>query len=118
MPGQILVGDFALETISQEPLTDAVCDAIGFIEQAQNSLSQLNGLELSGDAVESIKCYLTGAKGTDGEFGIKKYRVVDKHGGARLVYNAKVNIHRHGEEPIFLGIQDQDLESFAPVVGA
>jgi hypothetical protein len=94
MPGQILVGDFALETISQEPIGGAMFDAISFIEQAQHSLSQLTGLELSGDAVESIKCYLTGQACADGTFTIRKLAIHDKHGRTRNAFNAKVNIHR------------------------
>ena len=33
--------------------------------------------------------------------------VNDKHGIARRVYNAKVNIYRHNAEPILLGIEDR-----------
>lgn len=109
LPGQILVGDFALATISQEPVGDAVSDAISFIEQAQASLSQLNGLELSGDAVESIKCYLTGQACADGTFTIRKLAIHDKHGLTRNAYNAKVNIHRRDATPILLGVEDRLL---------
>ncbi len=84
-------------------------DAISFIEQAQNSLSQLNGLELSGDAVESIKCYLTGQACADGTFTIRKLAIHDKHGLTRNAFNAKVNIHRRGATPILLGIEDRLL---------
>lgn len=109
MPGQILVGDFALETISQEPVGGAIVDAISFIEQAQHSLLQLNGLELSGDAVESIKCYLTGQACADGTFTIRKLSIHDKHGRTRNAFNAKVNIHRRDATPILLGIEDKLL---------
>ena len=30
----------------------------------------------------------------------------------RTVYNAKINIHRAGTKPIFLGIQSEDLGAF------
>ena len=84
-------------------------DAIGFMEQAQGSLSQLNGLELSGEAVESIKCYLTGEACPDGTFSIRKLAIEDKHGLRRNAFNAKVNIHRRGAAPILLGIEDRQL---------
>lgn len=109
LPGQILVGDFLSETISQEPVTGIAVNAISFIEQAQNSLSQLNGLELSGEAVESIKCYLTGEACADGTFTIRKLAIHDKHGLSRNAFNAKVNIHRRGATPILLGIEDKLL---------
>jgi hypothetical protein len=109
LPGQILVGEF------HAPMPEAGLegggdfDAIGFMEQAQGSLSQLNGLELSGEAVESIKCYLTGEACPDGTFSIRKLAIEDKHGLRRNAFNAKVNIHRRGAEPILLGIEDRQL---------
>ncbi len=109
MPGQILVGEFRAQ--SHQPGFDGGTDfdAIGFVEQAQGSLSQLNGLELSGEAVESIKCYLTGEACADGTFSIRKLAIEDKHGLRRNAFNAKVNIHRRGAEPILLGIEDRQL---------
>ncbi len=109
MPGQILVGEFraAMPQSGGDVGTDF--DAIGFMEQAQGSLSQLHGLELSGEAVESIKCYLTGEACPDGTFSIRKLAIEDKHGRRRNAFNAKVNIHRRGADPILLGIEDRQL---------
>ena len=113
LPGQILVGEFCVPMLQAglepelEELTDF--DAIRFMEQAQGSLSQLNGLELSGEEVESIKCYLTGEACPDGTFSIRKLAIEDKHGLRRTAFNAKVNIHRRGAEPILLGIEDRML---------
>jgi hypothetical protein len=109
LPGQILVGEFCAP-MPQSGLDGGTdFDAIGFMEQAQGSLSQLNGLELSGEAVESIKCYLTGEACPDGTFSIRKLAIQDKHGLRRNAFNAKVNIHRRGAEPILLGIEDRQL---------
>jgi hypothetical protein len=109
LPGQILVGEFCvpMNPLGLEGATDF--DAIRFMDQAQGSLSQLNGLELSGEAVESIKCYLTGEACLDGTFSIRKLAIEDKHGLRRNAFNAKVNIHRRGAEPILLGIEDRLL---------
>lgn len=109
LPGQILVGEFRAPMPQSGLLDGADFDAIGFMEQAQGSLSQLNGLELSGEAVESIKCYLTGEACPDGTFSIRKLAIEDKHGLRRNAFNAKVNIHRRGAEPILLGIEDRQL---------
>ncbi|MEQ1800456.1 MAG: hypothetical protein ABL989_00920 [Gammaproteobacteria bacterium] len=110
LPGQILVGEFSTPMRQAGGLEGgADFDAIGFMDQAQSSLSQLNGLELSGEAVESIKCYLTGEACPDGTFSIRKLAIEDKHGLRRNAYNAKVNIHRRGAEPILLGIEDRQL---------
>ena len=112
VPGQVMVGDF------QAPMPDEITrevrkiDAVQFIEKTQETLSSLKGLVLSGDAIESIQCYLTGDRKKDGSFDIKKYLLADKHGLTRNVYNAKINIYRKQAEPIFLGVQDQDLAEF------
>lgn len=110
LPGQILVGDFTPDDSSAPG--DGL-DAVGFVDHAQQSLVQLNGLELSGEAVESIKCYLTGRAQADGTFTIRKLSIHDKHGRTRAAYNAKVNIHRRGGGPILLGIEDRQLRDDA-----
>jgi len=113
LPGQILVGEFCVPMrqagLEAELQGGPDFDAISFMEQAQGSLSQLNGLELSGEAVESIKCYLTGEACADGTFSIRKLAIEDKHGLRRTAFNAKVNIHRRGADPILLGIEDRLL---------
>ena len=46
----------------------------------------------------------------------KKYLVTDKHGLTRNAYNAKINIYRGNSDPIYLGVQDHQLGSFAEAV--
>lgn len=111
LPGQILVGDFQADL----PLDDDFhgrlvhLDAVSFVDRAQHDLSRLNGLELSGEAVESIKCYLTGRARADGTFTIRKLAINDKHGLTHSVFNAKINIYRRAADPILLGIEDRLL---------
>ncbi len=109
LPGQILVGEFCVPMVQAGLESACDFDAIQFMDQAQGNLSQLNGLELSGETVESIKCYLTGEACEDGTFSIRKLAIEDKHGLRRNAFNAKVNIHRRGAEPILLGIEDRLL---------
>lgn len=113
LPGQILVGEFCVPMLQVGLEGGGDFDAMRFMDQAQGSLSQLNGLELSGEAVESIKCYLTGEACPDGTFSIRKLAIEDKHGLRRNAFNAKVNIHRRGAEPILLGIEDRLLREDA-----
>ena len=109
MPGQILVGDFR----SEMPTVDApggesrIVESADFVELAMRNVEQLAGIELSGERVDAIRCYLTGTKLANGEFTVRRITVNDKHGIARRVYNAKVNIYRHNAEPILLGIEDR-----------
>jgi hypothetical protein len=113
MPGQILVGDFRAEM----PTSDApggdlrIAESSDFVELAMRNVEQLAGIELSGERVDAIRCYLTGTKLANGEFSVRRMTVNDKHGITRRVYNAKVNIYRHNAEPILLGIEDRSLSA-------
>ena len=112
MPGQILVGEFVAEAPEQgdgDEESQVDLDAVTFLERAQGNLSKLSGLELSGEKVTAIKCYLTGERQENGDFSIRRLRIKDKHGLSRTVYNAKVNIYRELAQPILLGIEDKKL---------
>ena len=112
MPGQILVGDFLAQLQSptmNEEESQMNLDAVTFLQRAQGNLAKLSGLELSGEKVSAIKCYLTGERLESGEFNIRKLQIMDKHGLSRTVYNAKVNIYRELAQPILLGIEDKKL---------
>ena len=116
LPGQILVGEFVAE-IEEDALDDSSSqinlDAVTFLRRAQGNLSKLGGLELSGDKVTAIKCYLTGERLESGEFSIRRLQIKDKHGLTRTAFNAKVNIYRESAEPILLGIEDKKLTGIA-----
>lgn len=112
MPGQILVGDFLAElqaTSFTDEETQVNLDAVTFLQRAQGNLAKLSGLELAGERVSAIKCYLTGERLESGEFNIRKLKIMDKHGLSRTAYNAKVNIYRDLAQPILLGIEDKKL---------
>ena len=114
MPGQILVGDFLAELQSaslDEEASKVNLDAVTFLQRAQGNLAKLSGLELSGEKVSAIKCYLTGERLESGEFSIRKLHIKDKHGLSRTAYNAKINIYRDMAQPILLGIEDKKLSS-------
>ena len=110
VPGQVMVGDFLVSVLDKKTEKIHKIDTIEFLERTQQTLSSLKGLVLSGDAVDSINCYLTGDRKDDGTFSIKKYLVTDKHDLTRNVYNAKINIYRENAAPIFIGVQDQELK--------
>ena len=112
MLGQILVGDFLAEihpdSCSEEE-SQVNLDAVTFLQRAQGNLVKLSGLELSGEKVSAIKCYLTGERLENGELSIRKLQIKDKHRLSRIAYNAKVNIYRDQVQPILLGIEDTKL---------
>ncbi len=115
LPGQIMVGEFharlpASESVEGRPET---LDAVRFMRLAQQNLARLNGLELAGERIEAIKCYLTGEPTADGEYDIRRITIADKHRLSRNVFNAKVNIYRRRAAPILLGLEDRILASSA-----
>ncbi|HUD96632.1 MAG TPA: hypothetical protein VMO24_03755 [Woeseiaceae bacterium] len=117
VPGQILVGDFLADlggASNGHAETQEHLDAVNFLDRAQGSLEKLSGLELSGEKVSGIKCYLTGERLESGEFSIRRLEIKDKHGLSRIAYNAKVNIYREHAQPILLGIEDRKLAEFRP----
>jgi hypothetical protein len=87
-------------------------DTLDFVESTAATLDQLNGLDISGGRIQAIRCYLTGRSLGEGRYLVNRYHLKDKHGTNRTVYNAKINIHRDKAEPIFLGIQSDDLWAF------
>lgn len=111
LSGQILVGDFRAEmpTVDVPGGELRVVESADFVELAMRNIEQLAGIELSGERVDAIRCYLTGTKLASGEFSVRRITVKDKHGMSRRVYNAKVNIYRYNAEPILLGIEDRTL---------
>jgi DNA-binding transcriptional regulator YdaS (Cro superfamily) len=113
LPGQILVGDFRapMPTAEADRGDAAIVDSVDFVDLASRNVEQLAGIELSGERVDAIRCYLTGTKLTNGEFSVRRITIHDKHGISRRVYNAKVNIYRQTAEPLLLGIEDRALDS-------
>ena len=111
LPGQILVGDFMADLSDQvdEDERRVNLDAVTFLQRAKVNIGKLSGLELSGEKVTAIKCYLTGERMKSGEFTIRRLSIKDKHGLSRTAYNAKINIYRDTAEPILLGIEDRKL---------
>ena len=118
LPGQILVGDFMadieIENDKGEITVQPNVDAVTFLQRAQGNLSRLSGIELSGERVTAIKCYLTGENMGGGQFNIRRLTIKDKHGLSRVAFNAKVNIYRETAQPILLGIQDKKLPAPTP----
>jgi hypothetical protein len=116
LPGQVLVGDFRAEmpTVEAADGDTQLVESTDFVELAMRNVEQLAGIELSGERVDAIRCYLTGTKLPSGEFNVRRITVNDKHGITRRVYNAKVNIYRENAEPILLGIEDRSLGAQDP----
>jgi len=117
LPGQVLVGDFQIPVPDGEIGLVKKIDTTDFIDKAQETLSSLKGVVLSGDKIDSISCYLTGDRLDNQAFAVRKYVIVDKHGKGRNVYNAKVNIYLNDSEPVYLGLRTNKLGPFNASTG-
>lgn len=106
-PGQVLVGDFMAPMVTASGDLEHV-SALRFIELTQGTLASLQGMVLSGDRIDAIRCYLTGDK-VDDQFTVRRHTILDKHGISRDAYNAKINIYRENSAPIYLGLQDHEV---------
>jgi len=113
LPGQILLGDFETDVVDPQSGQTRKDNTLDFVEDTAATLDELQGLDIAGDRIEEIRCYLTGQSAGSGRFPVHRYHIHDKHGTSRTVYNAKINIHRERAEPIYLGVQREGLSAFA-----
>jgi len=111
LPGQIVIGDFNIDLHDEKTDQNLRYGTREFVDKTASTLDDLAGLAVGSQQIEKIRCYLTGASAADGAFRVNQYKIQDKHGLDRIVYNAKINLHRTEAEPIFLGIQHADLHS-------
>lgn len=103
-PGQILIGDFRTPMAVGDREAVASIGTIDFIDKAREMVFHLDEIDLCGDQVTSIACYLTGPKSADGAFRVARYGIQDKHGLSHRVFNAKINLTRRAQAPIYLGL--------------
>jgi hypothetical protein len=109
MPGQILVGNFnCLLPSLDKPDVYVNVDTIEFIEILKAEVHRLQGVRISHKGIDSIVCYLTGQRVDEQTFTISRYQITDKHDYVRTVFNAKVNIYRDNQPPIYLGLQEEE----------
>lgn len=111
LPGQIILGKFDVDLADQRTGGTVRYNTLDFVNRTADDLQQLKGLVIAGDSIENFSCYVTGDSLSNGNFLADPIEIRDKHGMTRLVYNAKINIHRLHGEPIFLGIQHKNLKS-------
>lgn len=106
-PGQIFIGDIAtrVPTSTREGAFLIDVDSQRFVERAGRYLEPLRGVELSGEQIELMHCFLTGENGPSAGNAARRYRITDKHGRSRHVFNLRVNIHTGGR-PLIMGLQE------------
>ena len=106
-PGQIVFGDFdtRVPTSYREGAYLLDADSQRFVEKGMKQITERTGLTLSGQTILEIHCFLTGETGASGGKTVRRFKLTDKHGRSRSVYNLRINIRTDGEEkPIILGL--------------
>lgn len=104
--GQIFIGEFQTQvpTSSREAAFLIDVDSQRFVERVSRQLHLLRGMELSGERIGLMHCFLTGENGPSAGYAVRRYRIIDKHGRSRHVFNLRVNIHTDGQ-PLIMGMQ-------------
>jgi hypothetical protein len=109
--GQIFIGEFdtIVPTSSRHSAYLIEANTQRFVERVSKNLRCLQGIELSGDPIEFIHCFLTGEAGSSAGQFIRRFRIIDKHGRSRNAYNLRINIHPEKGRPLILGTPDIHL---------
>jgi hypothetical protein len=102
---QIVVGDFQ----RPDDRSEHTIAADGFLQLVGEQLAGIKGLSILGNPLQRFAFYLTGPRQTDGNFGIQKLKIVDKHGFEHFGYNGKINIFLESGESFYCGLQHADL---------
>jgi class 3 adenylate cyclase len=102
---QILFADF--NRIPDD--TDTVMNTEAFMERATRQVNDLSGIELMSGLIEKAKIYLTGPRVPDAGYVARRISVLDKHSIRHDAYNAKISAYFAGDDPLYLGLREQDL---------
>ncbi len=108
---QILFSEF--DRLDEDRQT--ILDTTAFLARASECLNDLPAVESIPASIQSLKTYLTGPK-VDGAYRIRRIGVSDKHGICHTAYNAKINVRFKDGAPLYLGLQDSDLQFDASVM--
>jgi class 3 adenylate cyclase len=109
-PEQFMIGDFK----RPDEKTGEVLSADNFVNLVAQRLQEVKGLSVLGNKLQRFSLYLTGPRLADGNFGIQKLKIVDKHGFEHFGYNGKVNVFLESGETFYCGLQHVEKAADAP----
>ena len=109
-PEQIIIGDIDswLPTSRSEGAYLVTVDTQNFVDRVSRR-SPLKGLSLADEQITDLHCYLTGETGASAGHSVRRFKVTDKHGYSRNVYNLRINIRTCDGRPLILGLSDSNL---------
>ena len=111
-PGQIFIGDFdtVIPTSHREGAYLIPVNSQHFVERAVKLMASLQGEMLAEKTIATMHCFLTGETGASGGKTARRFRITDKHGRSRNVYNLRINIRTvNDSESIILGKVNGEL---------
>ncbi len=108
-PNQILISGLHGNG-DEEP---GISDMLEFFDHAAAVLEGLTNIEMGELTISRISTYLTGAQKEDGSYAVRELDITDKHGMKHTAFKAKVNIFLTDDEPISLGLQDENATPIA-----
>lgn len=108
-PHQILVGDFEcdLPTMHRGKFSTMVSSP-EFVRNCNRELVTVTGIQLSGQPIKSLSCFLTDTEVASGERVPRRFRITDKHGLSRHAYNLQIEFDIAGNS-LHLGLDERQL---------
>lgn len=109
--GQIFIGEFdtLVPTSNRDGAYLVPANSQRFVERIAKHMTNLQGITLSGEQIESIYCFLTGVTGASGGQSVRSFRITDKHGRTRNAYNLRINIRTdNSTKSVILGVPDNE----------
>jgi len=107
-PHQLLMGDFNCEIWDHESQASVLATTQSFVQACDRDGGNLAGIQLAGKLISSVHCYLTEGEGYSGESTARRFKVTDKHGLSRHVYNLQLEVDLEGDV-LCLGLDESDL---------
>ncbi len=106
-PHQVLVGNFSAQVQREDGRVEPV-QAPAFVKHCSQALATVEGIQLSGKSIVSMRCALTGEGEAGERRAARRFRVTDKHGLSRTAYNLELNIE-FADGELQLGLAGDNL---------
>ncbi|GAB3289425.1 hypothetical protein [Parahaliea aestuarii] len=107
-PHQVLVGNFSAQVRRDDGSVESM-RAPAFVKHCSRALGTVEGIQLSGKSIVSMRCGLTGENEVGERRAARRFRVIDKHGLSRTAYNLELDIE-FADGALKLGLEGANLD--------
>jgi hypothetical protein len=108
---QVLVGDFQCQqsaSATQSVTSITTISTESFVNACNGMLDAVNGIQLSSKAIDAMSCHLSQINDGETQSRPRRFRIVDKHGLSRHVYNLEISMDLAGRQRC-LGLSGEQL---------